>query len=107
MSAFPRREPRSILEGNVCGARDSQVVGRGASPTTLGPGSSGTATDARGITTLYDYGADPLGRLQRVTYRTSGFCDLNNPIVPTPPTRSTMSPLATCAVRGVSRLPGS
>jgi RHS repeat-associated protein len=39
-------------------------------------------TDARGVKTVYDYGNDPLNRLQSVSWDTSGFGDTDNPILP-------------------------
>lgn len=41
-------------------------------------------TDARGVKTIYDYGNDPLNRLQSVTYDLSGFGDTANRIAPAP-----------------------
>jgi len=37
-------------------------------------------TDARGVKTVYTYNADPLNRLQSVSWDTSGFGDTGNPI---------------------------
>ena len=39
--------------------------------------------DARGIRRVYDYGGDPLSRLQGMTYDTKGFGDTKNPFTPT------------------------
>jgi len=39
-------------------------------------------TDARGVTTRYDYANDPLDRLHTVTYDTAGVSDTSNPIIP-------------------------
>jgi RHS repeat-associated protein len=39
--------------------------------------------DARGVKAVFDYGNDPLNRLQQVTYDTSGVGDTNNPILDT------------------------
>jgi YD repeat-containing protein len=41
-------------------------------------------TDARGVKTLFNYGADPLNRLMDVTYDLSGVGDTSNPILPAP-----------------------
>jgi RHS repeat-associated protein len=41
-------------------------------------------TDARGIKTLYDYGNDPLGRLQAIRYDLSGFGDTANLVLAAP-----------------------
>ena len=41
-------------------------------------------TDARGIKTVYDYGNDPLGRLQHVTYDMTKFGDTFYPVLPAP-----------------------
>ena len=41
-------------------------------------------TDARGIKTIYDYGNDPLGRLQHVTYDMTKFGDTFYPVLPAP-----------------------
>jgi RHS repeat-associated protein len=41
-------------------------------------------TDARGITTRYDYQDDPLSRLQILSYDTTGFGDVSNPVVQAP-----------------------
>ena len=38
-------------------------------------------TDARGVKTVYNYGGDPLNRLQSVSWDTSGFGDTTNPIL--------------------------
>lgn len=38
-------------------------------------------TDARGVKTVYNYGGDPLNRLQSVSWDTSGFGDSSNPIL--------------------------
>lgn len=40
--------------------------------------------DARGVKTIYNYGADPFSRLQSITFDTSGFGDTNNPVVAAP-----------------------
>lgn len=37
--------------------------------------------DARGVKTLFNYGNDPLNRLQSISYDTSGFGDTGNPIL--------------------------
>ena len=37
-------------------------------------------TDARGVKTVYSYNGDPLNRLQSVSWDTSGFGDMANPI---------------------------
>ncbi|HVS20760.1 MAG TPA: hypothetical protein VHD88_02870 [Pyrinomonadaceae bacterium] len=39
-------------------------------------------TDARGVKTVYNYGGDPLNRLQTVSWDTTGFGDTANPILP-------------------------
>src|SRR6201991_339867 len=38
-------------------------------------------TDARGVKTVYTYNADPLNRLQSISWDTSGFGDTSNPIL--------------------------
>jgi len=38
--------------------------------------------DARGVKTVYNYGGDPLNRLQSVSWDTSDFQDTSNPILP-------------------------
>ena len=43
-----------------------------------------SVTDARGVRTVYDYGADPLNRLQRLSYDTRSFGDTANAILPSP-----------------------
>jgi YD repeat-containing protein len=40
--------------------------------------------DSRGVLTRFDYGGDPLDRLQHVTYSTTGFRDHNYPVVECP-----------------------
>jgi RHS repeat-associated protein len=41
-----------------------------------------SATDARGVKTVYTYNSDPLNRLQSVSWDTSGFGDTGYPILP-------------------------
>lgn len=41
-------------------------------------------TDPRGVKTVYNYGGDPLNRLQSVSWDTSGFGDTTNPILSAP-----------------------
>jgi RHS repeat-associated protein len=41
-----------------------------------------SSTDARGVKTNFNYGNDPLNRLQSISWDTSGFGDTNNPILP-------------------------
>jgi len=43
-----------------------------------------TSTDARGVKTVYTYNNDPLGRLQSVSWDTSGFGDTSYPILSAP-----------------------
>lgn len=43
--------------------------------------------DARGVVIRYDYGGDPLDRLQRISYDLSEFSDLANPVEPVPDVR--------------------
>lgn len=38
-------------------------------------------TDARGVKTVYNYGSDPLNRLQSISWDTSGFGDTAHPIL--------------------------
>jgi RHS repeat-associated protein len=40
-----------------------------------------SSTDARGVKTIYNYGNDPLNRIQSVSWDTSGFGDTGNPIL--------------------------
>ncbi len=48
-----------------------------------GRGNLTSHTDARGIRTIFDYGNDPLHRLQAIHYDRTGFGDLGNPVVDT------------------------
>ncbi|HEV8483042.1 MAG TPA: hypothetical protein VGV87_05745, partial [Blastocatellia bacterium] len=59
-------------------------------------------TDARGVKTLFAYNADPLNRIQSISYDTSGFGDTGNPIVAAP--TITYEYLTTGDVRRTSRL---
>lgn len=43
-------------------------------------------TDARGVKAVFNYGTDPLGRLQGVAYDISGVGDLGQPVAPAPAT---------------------
>jgi RHS repeat-associated protein len=44
-----------------------------------------SATDARGVRTVFDYGNDPLDRLRSISYDTSSFGDKSHPISPLRP----------------------
>jgi len=59
-------------------------------------------TDARGIETVYAYGDDPLGRLRTVTYDTSGFGDVEHPVLPAP--RVSFTYLTTGDIRRVDQV---
>jgi RHS repeat-associated protein len=59
-------------------------------------------TDARGVKTVFAYNADPLNRIQSISYDTSGFGDTGNPIVAAP--TITYEYLTTGDVRRTSRL---
>jgi len=48
--------------------------------------------DSRGITTRYDYGGDPLDRVQRISYDMSEFADTDNPVLPCPDVLYTYEP---------------
>ena len=40
--------------------------------------------DARGVKTIYNYNSDPFDRLQSISYDTTGFGDIGNPILAAP-----------------------